>query len=121
MRRLLAFTVAMLMVGPISYAKKNIFAPPAVVIKKPEQEKIVSNNPLQWYSLDAYRLTGIIVSEGLKMAMVVSPDHRTYIVKPGDYLGNRGERIVDITKNAIILKFRDKTIIKPIKVKGESR
>ncbi len=99
------------------YGKKNIFAPPAIVVKKPKLKLIVaSKNPLQRYRLEAYKLTGIVVSATKKEAVIVAPDGKTYFVKEGDYLGNMGERIVAIERNALILVRGDKRIVFPIKV-----
>ncbi len=102
--------------------KENMFAPPPVVVKKPRMERVIlhTNNPLQKFRLDAYRITGVVVAEGFKKAIVVAPDRKTYLVKVGDYLGNRGERIVDIEPDRIVLVLKGKRIeIRISKKKGE--
>jgi Tfp pilus assembly protein PilP len=103
----------------VAFAKNNIFAPPPVVVKKPEENVIVNtNNPLQRYRLEAYQLKGIVVTNGWRKAVVVSPDKRTFFVQVGDYLGNRGERIVDIRPDAIVLKRGKETITIALKKKS---
>ncbi|BAT70952.1 hypothetical protein TST_0142 [Thermosulfidibacter takaii ABI70S6] len=103
----------------IVYAKSNIFAPPPVVVKKPEENIMVNtNNPLQRYRLEAYQLKGIVVTNGWRKAVIVTPDKRTFFVQVGDYLGNRGEKIVDIRPDAIVLKRGDKVIVIPLKKKS---
>ena len=110
------FVIGFVLVSLPVYGKRNIFAPPAVVVKKPKLKVIVaSKNPLQRYRLEAYRLTGIVVSTTKKEAVIVAPDGKTYFVKEGDYLGNMGEKIVAIERNALVLVRGDKRIVFPIK------
>ncbi len=117
MKKVLLVMVASLVMGGIGFAKKNIFAAPPVVVKKVEK-KVVSSNPLQRYALEAYKVTGIVVVEGgWKKAIVITPDKKTFFIGVGDYLGNRGERVIDIRNDALILKREGKIIVFPIKEK----
>ncbi len=115
MKRLI-YTVACLAVAAPALGKANIFAPPPIVIKKPEKKVkvVVSNNPLQKYNLEAYRITGILYSGTVKKAMVVAPDRKTYFVKVGDFLGNRGERIIDINEKGLVLLRGKKMLLLPL-------
>ena len=110
--------VLLLLLFSVSWAKENLFAPPDVVIKKPaEEKKVLSNNPLQKYSLYAYKITGIVYSNGFRKAIVVTPDKKTFFVGVGDYLGNRGEVIVGIEPDKILLRLGDKLIVRSIEQK----
>lgn len=61
-------------------------------------------SPLLMASPESYVITGVIVSNTVKAAMIRTDFRENYVVKVGDRLGNQGGTIVDIDLDGIILK-----------------
>lgn len=61
-------------------------------------------SPLVMANPQAYVITGVIVSNSIKAAMVRTDYRESYVVKVGDRLGNQGGVIVDIDLDGIVLK-----------------
>jgi hypothetical protein len=61
-------------------------------------------SPLIMANPQAYVITGVIVSNSTKAAMVRTDYRESYVVKVGDRLGNQGGVIVDIDLDGIVLK-----------------
>lgn len=61
-------------------------------------------SPLLMASPESYAITGVIVSSGVKAAMIRTDFRENYVVKIGDRLGNQGGVIADIDMDGIILK-----------------
>ena len=61
-------------------------------------------SPLLMANPESYVITGVIVSNSVKAAMIRTDFRENYVVKIGDRLGNQGGVIVDIDMDGIILK-----------------
>ncbi len=61
-------------------------------------------SPLVMASPQTYVITGVIVSNSIKAAMVRTDFRENYVVKVGDRLGNQGGVIVDIDMDGIVIK-----------------
>ena len=61
-------------------------------------------SPLVMASPQSYVITGVIVSNSVKAAMVRTDFRENYVVKVGDRLGNQGGIIVDIDMDGIVIK-----------------
>ncbi|QWE21461.1 hypothetical protein [Polynucleobacter sp. AP-Kolm-20A-A1] len=61
-------------------------------------------SPLVMANPQAYVITGVIVSNSVKAAMVRTDFRENYVVKVGDRLGNQGGVITDIDLDGIVLK-----------------
>ena len=61
-------------------------------------------SPLVMASPQSYVITGVIVSNSVKAAMVRTDFRENYVVKVGDRLGNQGGVIVDIDMDGIVIK-----------------
>jgi Tfp pilus assembly protein PilO len=61
-------------------------------------------SPLIMANPQAYVITGVIVSNSIKAAMVRTDYRESYVVKVGDRLGNQGGVIVDIDLDGIVIK-----------------
>ena len=89
---------------------RNPFQPPSVVTKKLLQARQVKTHvpqtPLEKYDLESFVLTGIVAD----LAMVVSPDGSTYIIKKGTRIGKQGEVVVGVYEDRVAVKRGDKII-----------
>ncbi len=89
---------------------RNPFQPPPVVTKKLLQMRRaktrVPQSPLEKYDVESFVLTGIVAD----MAMVVSPDGSTYIIRKGTKIGRNGEVVVGIYADRVAIR-RGKKII----------
>ena len=61
-------------------------------------------SPLLMALPESYVITGVIVSPGVKAAMIRTDFRENYVVKIGDRLGNQGGIITDIDMDGIVLK-----------------
>jgi len=61
-------------------------------------------SPLLMANPESYMITGVIVSNSVKAAMIRTDFRENYVVKIGDRLGNQGGVIVDIDMDGIVLK-----------------
>jgi Tfp pilus assembly protein PilO len=61
-------------------------------------------SPLVMASPQSYVITGVIVSNSVKAAMVRTDFRENFVVKIGDRLGNQGGVIVDIDMDGIVIK-----------------
>lgn len=61
-------------------------------------------SPLLMTNPESYMITGVIVSNSVKAAMIRTDFRENYVVKIGDRLGNQGGVIVDIDMDGIVLK-----------------
>ena len=61
-------------------------------------------SPLVMASPQSYMITGVIVSNSVKAAMVRTDFRENYVVKVGDRLGNQGGVITDIDMDGIVIK-----------------
>jgi hypothetical protein len=61
-------------------------------------------SPLVMANPQSYMITGVIVSNSIKAAMIRTDFRENYVVKIGDRLGNQGGVITDIDMDGIVLK-----------------
>jgi hypothetical protein len=61
-------------------------------------------SPLVMANPQSYMITGVIVSNSIKAAMIRTDFRENYVVKVGDRLGNQGGVITDIDMDGIVLK-----------------
>jgi len=87
---------------------RNPFQPPSVVTKRLLQSKKrqIPLSPLQKYDVESFVLTGVVAD----MAMVVSPDGSTYIIRRGTKIGKYGEEVVGVYRDRVAVKRGDKVI-----------
>lgn len=64
-------------------------------------------SPLLMAPPESYVITGVIVSPGVKAAMIRTDFRENYVVKIGDRLGNQGGVITDIDMDGIVLRQGD--------------
>jgi Tfp pilus assembly protein PilP len=85
--------------------KRDPFKPFIKIVEKevkPEVSK--SLPPLRRYSLEQFRLVGIMsVGQQLK-AMIVDPEKNTYVLGVGDEIGNKNGKIVEVRDNSILVE-----------------
>ena len=62
--------------------------------------------PLQKYDLNQFRLIGIIIGKGAPRAMVVAPDGKSFILKPGIKIGRNDGTVMSITKDGVRVQER---------------
>lgn len=62
--------------------------------------------PLQKYDLNQFRLIGIIIGRGAPRAMVVAPDGKSFILKPGIKIGRNDGTVMNITKDGVQVQER---------------
>lgn len=61
-------------------------------------------SPLVMANPQSYMITGVIVSNSVKAAMIRTDFRENYVVRVGDRLGNQGGIITDIDMDGIVLK-----------------
>lgn len=73
-----------------------------------EVEILVDNSvpltPLQKIDLDQLRLIGLIIGKGEPIAMVLSPDGKSFILKKGVKIGRNNGVVSAITTEAVLIK-----------------
>ena len=77
-----------------------------VLIKRPIVKEGEQLTPLQKYDLNQFRLIGVIVGKGIPRAMVVAPDGKSFILKPGVKIGRNDGTVVNITKDEVQVRER---------------
>ncbi|MCA9809538.1 MAG: pilus assembly protein PilP [Candidatus Dadabacteria bacterium] len=60
--------------------------------------------PIQRYSLDQFRISGIIWMSGKPQAMVVDPEGNTYFLGDGDRIGNKEGEILEVRNNGLLVQ-----------------
>lgn len=78
---------------------------PLLMVKKPLVET-APLTPLQKYDLGQLRLIGVIIGMGSPRAMVVAPDGKSYVLKPGTKVGKNGGKVVRITQRTVVVEER---------------
>jgi len=91
-----------------SVVVRNPFQPPPAVTRRllQSKEKHIPQSPLEKYDVESFVLKGIVAD----MAMVVSPDGSTYIIKRGTRIGKYGEVVVGVYGDRVAIK-RGKKIV----------
>ena len=109
-------------IPPIEDAK--VFQPVTFVARDdPFKEKVVTNletleknkyapdanrrkEPLEKYSLEQLKITGMIVKDGQMFAIVKSPDGKNNYVTKGNYIGSNYGEIVNVDESQLKLEER---------------
>ena len=60
--------------------------------------------PIQRYSLDQFRISGIVWMSGKPQAMVVDPEGNTYFLGDGDRIGNKEGEILEVRNNGLLVQ-----------------
>ena len=60
--------------------------------------------PIQRYSLDQFRISGIVWMSGKPRAMVVDPEGNTYFLGDGDRIGNKEGEILEVRNNGLLVQ-----------------
>ena len=98
--------------------KRNPFKPfiKEKPIEIPLQPKELVVTPLTEYSLDQYKLVGIMTDTRPPLAMVQTSDKKGLIFTIGDYIGSEYYKVVKIYKNIVVLQKKFLTNKKKIKI-----
>jgi Tfp pilus assembly protein PilP len=64
--------------------------------------------PIQRYSLNQFRIVGIVWISGRPQAMVVDPEANTYFLGVGDKIGNSDGEILEVRENGILVQEKAK-------------
>lgn len=109
-------------IAPISEAK--VFQPVTFIAQDdPFKEKVMTNieameknkfapdinrrkEPLEKYSLDQLKITGMIIKDGKMFAIIKSPDGKNNYVTKGNYIGANYGQIVSIDEAQLKLEER---------------
>lgn len=83
--------------------------------EEPVRPEGVSSSPLQQYELSQLKLVAIIVGDGRDMAMVEGSEGKGYIIREGDYVGNRFGRVKEILPGKVVVEETYKDILGQIK------
>ncbi len=84
--------------------KRDPFKP---FIQAPKEEEVViteATPPLKKYSLNEFRITGIVWVQNEPKAVVVDPEGNTYFLGKGDEIGNRNGEIIEVRENGLLVK-----------------
>lgn len=84
--------------------KRDPFKP---FIQAPREEEVViteATPPLKKYSLNEFRITGIVWVQNEPKAVVVDPEGNTYFLGKGDDIGNRNGEIIEVRENGLLVK-----------------
>lgn len=76
--------------------EKNKYAPEANRRKE----------PLEKYSLEQLRITGMIMKDGIMYAIIRSPDGKNNYVTKGNYIGTNYGKIIEINESQLKLEER---------------
>lgn len=74
--------------------------------------------PIQRYSLDQFRISGIVWMSGKPRAMVVDPEGNTYFLGGGDRIGNKEGEILEVRENGLLVEetIRSEDVYGEVKV-----
>lgn len=69
---------------------------------KPQVNELLP--PIQKYSLDEFKLVGVVLVGKEPRAMIIDPEKNTYVLGVGDGIGNRQGKIVEIKESGILVE-----------------
>ena len=69
---------------------------------KPRVSELIP--PIQRYSLEEFKLVGVLWMKKQPKAMIVDPEKNTYVLGVGDEIGNMHGKIVEIRNNGILVQ-----------------
>ncbi|NIP29444.1 MAG: hypothetical protein GTO02_03630 [Candidatus Dadabacteria bacterium] len=88
-----------------SRGKRDPFKPFIQTPKEKNKAKISkSTPPLKRYSLNQFRIVGIVWMDKSAKAMIVDPEKNTYFLGIDDEIGNKDGKIVEIRKNGLLVE-----------------
>jgi Tfp pilus assembly protein PilP len=89
-----------------STGKRDPFKPFIKIIEKKEAEPQLSKSvpPIKRYSLEQFKLVGIVSVGTRPKAMIVDPEKNTYVLGVGDEIGNKHGKIVEVKDNGILVE-----------------
>jgi|YelNatPaOPRAMG01_1025707.scaffolds.fasta_scaffold198051_2 type IV pilus assembly protein PilP len=90
---------------------------PFIKREEPIRPKGVIESPLLQYELNQLKLVAIIVGGNEDRAMVEDSEGKGYIIRVGDYIGNRFGRVKQIRRDAVIIEEVYKDIVGRIRTK----
>ncbi|RLA86006.1 MAG: hypothetical protein DRG31_01480 [Deltaproteobacteria bacterium] len=79
--------------------------------EEPVKPKGVAVSPLQQYELSQLKLVAIIVGDDHNRAMVEDSEGKGYIIRVGDYVGNRFGRVKEILADRVIIEEKYKDVL----------
>lgn len=74
------------------------------ISQKVERERRVPRTPLERIDLSQLKLVGIIQSPGGNKGLVEEASGKGYIISMGSYMGTNGGRVVEISKDRVIVE-----------------
>ncbi len=83
--------------------------------EEPVRPKGVIVSPLQQYELSQLKLVAIIVGSDHNRAMVEDSEGKGYIIRVGDYIGNKFGRVKEILADRVIIEERYKDVLGRLK------
>lgn len=86
--------------------KRDPFKPFIKIIETKEAKPQLSKSlpPIKRYSLEQFRLVGIVSVGQQSKAMIVDPEKNTYVLGIGDEIGNKQGKIVEVRDNGILVE-----------------
>jgi type IV pilus assembly protein PilP len=90
---------------------------PFIKREEPIRPEGVIESPLLQYELNQLKLVAIIVGGNEDRAMVEDSEGKGYIIRVGDYIGNRFGRVKQIRRDAVIIEEVYKDIVGRIRTK----
>ena len=88
-----------------SRGKRDPFKPFLKLISTPvSTDQLAIKPPIQRYSLDQFRLSGIVKIGNEPKAMVVDPENNTYFLGVGDLIGNKDGEIIEVRESGLLVK-----------------
>ena len=85
--------------------KRDPFKPFIKEVPKREIEAIITKTtpPIKRYSLDEFRIVGIVWVNETPKAMVIDPEKNTYFLGKDDEIGNREGVIIEVRENGLLV------------------
>ncbi|MEQ9617930.1 MAG: pilus assembly protein PilP [Deltaproteobacteria bacterium] len=87
-----------------SAGKRDPFKPFLKLVATPVGPSPVVRPPIQRYSLDQFRISGIVWIGGNPQAMVVDPEENTYFLGVGDKIGNNEGVILEVRDTGLLVQ-----------------
>jgi type IV pilus assembly protein PilP len=88
------------------FGRRDPFAP--IIVKEEKQAKMGDRPPLERYSLDEFKLTGILWQGFGYNGLVEGPDGKGYLVRVGTVIGPNKGIVKNITQSTMIVEEKFK-------------
>lgn len=92
----------------LPYSSRGKRDPFKAFIQAPKETKQIplseSTPPIKRYSLNQYRIVGIITYANSPKAMVVDPEQNTYYLGIDDEIGNKNGKIIEVRDNGLLVQ-----------------